>query len=154
MKIFNFKQILNLTFLFGFILTANLVFSQKDSTTSIEIVFDRSSIVKSDKMELYEVDEKPEFPGGNSALEKFIATNVTYPIEAMNINIEGTVYIKFLIEKDGSVSECTILKSVHELLDNETLRLVKSMPKWKPGKFKGDIVKVWYIIPVRFRLNN
>jgi len=137
MKIFNFKQILKLSFLFGFILTANLVFSQKDSTEK-----------KTDFVTLTPI---PEFPGGEEALNNFLISHIIYPPKAKENKISGTVYVKFRIEVDGSISECIILKSVHELLDNEAIRVVKSMPKWIPVIYEGKPIKVWFIIPIKFK---
>ena len=99
------------------------------------------------------VDEMPKFPGGEQAMFKFIAENVKYPQEAKDKNIAGRVFVNFVVEKDGSVSSATILRGIGGGCDDEAMRVVKSMPKWTPGKQKGKPVRVSYIIPFMFKLD-
>ena len=99
-----------------------------------------------------EVEEKPEFPGGEAELYKFISKKIRYPEKAMKKKIQGTVWIQFIIEKDGSVTNAKVIRSVNPDLDNEALRAIKSMPKWKPGKNKGQLVRVIYELPIKFNL--
>ncbi len=96
------------------------------------------------------VEEMPEYPGGDSALRSFISDNLIYPVNAAENGILGTVYVTFLINKDGSVSNATIARGVHPSLDSEALRVVNSLPKWKPGKQQGKPVSVSYTVPVNF----
>lgn len=98
------------------------------------------------------VEEMPSFPGGLAALSKFIADNTNYPAEAKEKGIHGRVVVGFVVEKDGSLSHIEIARSVDSLLDKEALRVVRSMPKWNPGKQKGETVSVKYVIPVNFKL--
>lgn len=98
------------------------------------------------------VEEMPSFPGGLAALSKFIADNTHYPAEAKEKGIQGRVVVSFVVEKDGSLSHIEIARSVDSLLDKEALRVVRSMPKWNPGKQKGETVSVKYVIPVNFKL--
>ena len=103
---------------------------------------------------LIEVDEMPVFTGGDQALLNFISTNTTYPEEAKNKNITGKVIIKFVVEKDGTISDVEVAKSVNPLLDNEALRVVRSLPKFEtPAKKGGEIVRVQYMVPISFMLN-
>jgi len=98
------------------------------------------------------VEEMPVFPGGSAALLKYIAENTKYPAEAEENNIQGKVIIKFAVEPDGSVNRITVLRSVNPLLDEEAVRVIKSLAGWTPGKQNGIAVPVWYFVPVNFQL--
>ena len=99
------------------------------------------------------VEQMPEFPGGAVEMMKFLSMNVKYPAEASSKGIEGRVLVKFVIEKDGSITEARVVKSVNELLDAEALRVINLMPKWKPGMQNGKPVRVFFTLPVTFRLS-
>ena len=94
----------------------------------------------------------PSFPGGN--VQKWIAKNVKYPVLAMENGIQGKVYIQFVIERDGSITDVKVLRGVDASLDKEAVRVVKAMPKWKPGKQRGKPVRVSYTLPINFQLSN
>ena len=98
------------------------------------------------------VDEMPSFPGGLEELYKWIDNNVQYPAVARENGIEGRVILKFIVEKDGSLSDSTVIHSVHPMVDREALRLVGQMPKWNPGKRAGVPVRVRYCLPIKFKL--
>lgn len=98
------------------------------------------------------VEDMPMFPGGN--VQKWIAKNVKYPVLAMENGIQGKVYIKFVIERDGSITDVKVLRGVDASLDKEAVRVVKAMPKWKPGKQRGKPVRVSYTLPINFQLSN
>ncbi len=98
------------------------------------------------------VEDQPQFPGGSEAMMKWIAANVKYPEAAQKENISGRVFVSFVIDKDGTILEPKILRSVHPALDQEALRVVKAMPKWIPGKMRGKSVKTTFSIPIVFRL--
>jgi TonB family protein len=98
------------------------------------------------------VENQPEFPGGNEALMKFISENVQYPIEAQEKGIQGKVVCNFIVRKDGSITDVNVVQGVHPLLDAEAVRLLQSMPAWKPGTQRGQAVNVRYTLPVVFRL--
>ncbi|MBN2683044.1 MAG: energy transducer TonB [Bacteroidales bacterium] len=100
------------------------------------------------------IEDKPEFPGGDAALLSYLGKETKYPEMAVEAGIKGTVYVGFVIEKDGSVGGVSIMRSVDKLLDDEALRVVKSMPKWKPGKQRGKAVRVSYHVPIKFTLAN
>ena len=99
------------------------------------------------------VESMPEFPGGQQALFKYLAENVKYPVIAQENGIQGRVICQFVIEKDGKVTDIQVVRSSGEpSLDKEAVRVINSMPKWKPGKQRGKPVRVKYTIPVNFRL--
>lgn len=98
------------------------------------------------------VEQMPSFPGGDEALFKFLSKSINYPQMAADAGITGTVYITFVVEKDGSVADARILKGIGGGCDEEALRVVKQMPRWQPGKQRGKSVKVQYNLPVRFTL--
>ena len=103
---------------------------------------------------IYRVTEvSPEFPGGSQALQDYLKTNVNYPAQCREAKIQGRVLINFLVEKDGSIKNASVLKSAHPLLDAEALRVISDMPNWKPGMEHGTPVRVLYTVPVNFRLN-
>ncbi len=100
------------------------------------------------------VKNMPEFPGGVVALKRFIAEHINYPKVARENGIDGTVFLRFEVTKTGNIGKVEIQKGVHPLLDNEAIRVIKSLPKFKPGEQKnGKKVSVWYSIPVTFKLN-
>lgn len=99
------------------------------------------------------VEVMPQYPGGQIAMMKYIMENMKYPEQAMKKGIQGRVAVSFIIEKDGSISNVRPIHSVHTLLDKEAVRVVKSMPKWSPGKQHGKPVRVQLIVPIMFKLN-
>ena len=98
------------------------------------------------------VEQQAEFQGGTTELMKYLRDNIKYPAIARDGTIQGRVVLRFVIEKDGSVNGITVLKSVHELLDKEAIRVVKSMPSWKAGKQGGRNVRSYFTLPVNFKL--
>ena len=101
---------------------------------------------------LEKAEVMPQFPGGDQAMMDFVAKNVQYPKEAMEKGISGRVFVSFIVEKDGSISETEIVKGIGGGCDEEAVRVVKAMPKWKPGKEKGKPVRVSYMMPIFFKL--
>ena len=99
------------------------------------------------------VEEMPRYPGGPQALFKFLGENVHYPAEAEKAGIQGRVIATFVVEKDGSISQPTIVKSVDPLLDAEAIRVISAMPNWKPGRQNGKVVRVKYTVPLSFNLD-
>ncbi len=99
------------------------------------------------------VEEMPQYPGGPQALFEFLSNNVKYPEEAEKAGIQGRVIATFVVEKDGSVSNAKVVKSVDPLLDAEALRVISAMPKWKPGKQNGKVVRVKYTVPLSFHFD-
>lgn len=99
------------------------------------------------------VENMPEFPGGDLGLMKYIQKNVKYPPIAKEYNITGKVYVSFIVDKSGLVTNVKIVRGVDKNLDAEALRVVKSLPKYKPGKQRGKAVRVMFTIPINFTLN-
>ena len=109
---------------------------------------------ESDEPEVYMiVDEMPEFPNGQEALMLYIAKQVKYPPEAKKAGAQGRVFIGFIVEPDGSLSDFKVLRGIGYGCDEEALRVAKSMPKWQPGIHRGKAVRVQYLVPVNFKLD-
>ena len=98
------------------------------------------------------VEQMPSFPGGPAELMKFLASNIKYPVVAEENGVQGRVIVTFVVERDGSITDVKVVKSVDPSLDKEAQRVVKSMPKWIPGKQNGSAVRVKYTVPVTFKL--
>lgn len=98
------------------------------------------------------VEQMPSFPGGQGALMKWLSDNIKYPVIAAENGVQGRVIVQFVVEKDGSVTDVNVAKSVDPSLDKEATRVVKAMPKWIPGKQNGSAVRVKYTVPVTFKL--
>ena len=98
------------------------------------------------------VEEKPEYPGGMGELSKLLSSNLKYPLISQENGVQGEVLVQFVVDKEGNVEEVTVFKGVDPYLDAEALRVIKMMPKWKPGKHEGKEVNVKCTIPVGFRL--
>lgn len=98
------------------------------------------------------VEQQPLFPGGPAALMKYLSENTKYPVVAQENGVQGRVTVQFVVEKDGSISDVHVLRGVDPSLDKEAVRVVKSMPRWTPGRQNGITVRVNYRVPVLFRL--
>ena len=98
------------------------------------------------------VEEAPEFPGGTQECMKWLGKNIVYPQISAEQGIQGRVTVSFVVNKDGSIVDATILRGVDPYLDKEALRVVNKMPKWKPGKQRGKPVRVKFNLPITFRL--
>jgi len=98
------------------------------------------------------VEEMPSFPGGQEELMKHIGKELKYPAEAVENGIEGTVFIAFVVEPDGMITEVKVLRGIGGGCNEEAVRVVKGMPKWIPGKQRGKAVRVKYNLPIRFKL--
>ena len=98
------------------------------------------------------VEQMPSFPGGNGALLEYLATHVKYPVVAQENGVQGRVIVSFVVERDGSITDVRVVRSVDPSLDREAQRVVSSMPRWTPGKQNGSAVRVKYNVPVSFRL--
>ena len=122
-----------------------------DLATIINMVTDTTEAAKDDDEVFNQVDVMPEYPGGMNAMFEFIQKNVKYPESAKEKGIEGKVYVQFVVEKDGSLSSFNIARGVCEDIDAEAIRVLKSMPKWKPGMKDGKPVRVQYMMPFNFK---
>lgn len=98
------------------------------------------------------VEEMPEFPGGMAECLKFLGKNIKYPTIAQENGVQGRVIVQFVVNQDGSIVDPVVVRSVDPYLDKEALRVIKTMPKWKPGKQRGKAVRVKYTVPVTFKL--
>ena len=98
------------------------------------------------------VEQMPSFPGGMGALMSWLSQNIKYPVIAAENGVQGRVIVQFVVEKDGSITDVKVAKSVDPSLDKEATRVVSSMPKWTPGKQNGSAVRVKYTVPVTFKL--
>ena len=109
--------------------------------------------VKEEETKVFDVVEQmPSFPGGPSALMQYLSSNIKYPVVAEENGVQGRVVCTFVVERDGSITDVRVVKSVDPSLDKEAVRVVKGMPKWIPGKQNGSAVRVKYTVPVTFRL--
>jgi len=131
----------------------------EDSEADDETIIDIPPIIAAEKeVEVEEdhvfmiVEEQPEFPGGIRALYSFINNNVRYPVIAQENGIQGRVFVKFVVDTDGSVRNAEIVRGVDSSLDNEALRVINSLPKFKPGKQRGRPVKVYFNSSINFQL--
>ncbi|MDE6277709.1 MAG: energy transducer TonB [Muribaculaceae bacterium] len=98
------------------------------------------------------VEQKPSFPGGEAAMYQWLSSNIQYPAVASEEGIQGRVVVEFVVGKDGSITNVKVLRPRHPALDKEAVRVIKSMPKWVPGRNNGQPVKVTYTLPVTFKL--
>ncbi|MFW5687822.1 MAG: energy transducer TonB [Bacteroidota bacterium] len=115
------------------------VFPEPEKEVDEDIIIDRPEYM-------------PEFPGGDQALYKYLAQAINYPSMAVNLNIEGVVFVGFVIERDGSVSNVHVIRGIGAGCDEEAIRAVESMPGWNPGRMGTQPVRVRYTLPVRFKL--
>lgn len=124
---------------------------QDTKVIQIERIEDEEDIEEEIPFALAEVT--PEFPGGEAALQKYIASHVQYPSIARENSLQGKVYVKFVIGKNGEVENVGIARGIDASLDKEALRVIQGMPKWKPGMQRGKPVRVTYTVPINFKLN-
>jgi protein TonB len=128
----------------------------EDTEADDETVIDVAPIVEeeeaADEEVFFIVEDMPAFPGGDLALRKYIAQSVKYPVIAQENGIQGKVFVTFVVDKDGSVTNARIARGVDPSIDKEALRVVNSLPKWKPGKQRGKAVRVSYTVPINFVL--
>jgi TonB family protein len=120
-------------------LNDELYFQEQELPVEEEIIYDYS-------------ESEAQFPGGREALALWVHNNQQYPLEARKQEVSGVVYIQFVVEKNGELTNLNILRSPHELLSQEAMRLMEMMPNWEPGRFKDKIVRVRLILPIKFQL--
>jgi len=107
------------------------------------------TIDENDPNKIYDmVDKRPEFPGGDRALLKFIEENLEYPQES----VQGRVFVNFVVEKSGEISDIEVVRGIHPILDKEAIRIIKLMPKWKPAEINNKPVRCYFTVPVTYRL--
>ncbi len=127
--------------------------TEAEEGDKIEFQIPGEIIEEPEKDSIYQIPEKqPVPPGGMIGLRYYLAKNIKYPREAVANDIQGKVYMHFVVNKKGLIENVQVLRGVHPLLDKEALRVVKNMPKWKPGEQAGKPVSVWFTIPIVFVL--
>ena len=120
--------------------------------SDVVIVEPKPVVDKKPEEVFHSVEQMPQFPGGDAALMKYLASHINYPPMAAENNVEGKVILQFVVGKDGRVGEVLVARSVDKDLDKEAMRVVKSLPKFTPGRQNGRPVSVWYTLPVQFKL--
>ncbi len=126
----------------------------KEDGTGVDIAdLQDNKVVVAEKEQVFtHVEQMPQFPGGDKAMMEFLGRNIKYPVIAQEQGIQGTVVLRFVVGKSGEVGDVEVLRSLDPSCDKEAIRVVKSMPKWVPGKQNGNPVLVYYTLPVRFKL--
>jgi protein TonB len=132
------------------------IVSADDQAEFVEITDDVPIVVEEEKEEeiFQVVENQPEFPGGMAELMKYLQKNIKYPSICQEQGIQGRVIVQFVVNSDGSIVDPQVIKPVNPYLDKEALRVVSTMPKWKPGEQRGKKVRVRFTLPVTFRLSN
>ncbi|HEY9488554.1 MAG TPA: TonB family protein [Chryseosolibacter sp.] len=122
-----------------------------------EVIFDEpveEVVVEEDDNKIFTVvEQQPEFQGGYEAMMNFIKKNMRYPASARRMGVDGTVYVSFVVSKDGSISEVKTIRGISADCDKEAMRVVSMMPSWRPGKQNGKPVFVRFVLPIKFKLN-
>ena len=129
--------------------------SEADDKTMINVapvISAKEEVEEEEAQVFFIVEDMPEFPGGEMALRTYIANAIKYPVIAQENGIQGKVYVTFVVGKDGKVSNATIARGVDPSIDKEALRVVNTLPAWKPGKQRGKPVNVSYTVPINFVL--
>ena len=128
----------------------------EDNQARVEVKYVPVQVVEEEEPEeqtIFEVVENmPDFPGGQAALMQYLAKNIKYPTIAQENGTQGRVIVQFVVNRDGSIVDAKVVRSVDPYLDKEALRVINTMPKWKPGMQRGKPVRVKFTVPVMFRL--
>ena len=134
--------------------TETIEISSEDNNTDTVVIAPPVQVEEEEEEVVFVIVETmPEFPGGQQALFKYLSENVKYPAIAQENGIQGRVICQFVVNKDGAIVDVEVVRSGGDpSLDKEAIRVIKSMPKWKPGKQRGKAVRVKYTVPVNFRL--
>lgn len=147
------KKIFKITTVLSFLLAVSL---SANAQATKNVLKEKKAVTNNqqeDSTKVFDiVEQMPEFPGGAAALMQWLSNNVKYPAIAEENGIQGRVLCQFTVEKDGSINDVLVMRSVDPSLDKEAIRVLKQMPKWVPGKQKGEPVRVKYTVPVQFRL--
>lgn len=133
------------------------IVSAEDQAEFVEIKDEVPIVVEEPEQEeqiFQVVEERPQFPGGDAELMKYLQKNIRYPSICQEQGIQGRVIVQFVVNTDGSIVDAQVIKPVNPYLDKEALRVISTMPKWQPGKQRGKAVRVRFTVPVTFRLSN
>jgi len=148
------KTISKLSILFAFFLYTNYSFAQvQEEDIVLQTKADTTQVNDSDVIFVF-VEYPPTFPGGDEARIKYLQENIHYPKEAKEAGIQGTVYVTFVVEKDGRITNVKVLRGVGSGLDKEAVRVIKNMPKWKSGRQRGKAVRCQFNMPIRYLLTD
>lgn len=123
----------------------------KPPVQELEIIIEEPPAAEEDVV-FVQVEQPPKFPGGMEAMMEYLQANLTYPPDARKDGIQGRVFVRFVVERDGTLSDIAILRGAGGGLDEEAVRVVKGMPAWEPGLQKGEPVRVQFILPISFAL--
>ena len=126
-----------------------------DTQTAVEVKYTPVEVEEEEveEQQIFQVvEEMPEFPGGMGECMKFLGKNIKYPTISQENGVQGRVIVQFVVNRDGSIVDPVVVRGVDPYLDKEALRVIATMPKWKPGKQRGKAVRVKYTVPVMFRL--
>ena len=126
-----------------------------DTQAAVEVKYTPVEVEEEevDEQQIFQVvEENPEFPGGLGECMKFLSKNIKYPTISQENGVQGRVIVQFVVNRDGSIVDPVVVRGVDPYLDKEALRVISTMPKWKPGKQRGKAVRVKYTVPVMFRL--
>ena len=152
------KSISKLAVILLFLFISNLTFAQEIEVDP-ELEQAPSLITKNDTLQITDsgevfvfVEDQPSFPGGDKARIKYLQENIHYPEEAKEAGVQGTVFITFIVEKDGRITNVKVLRGLGGGLDEESVRVIKSMPIWEPGRQRGKAIRCQFIMPIRFML--
>ncbi|MCF8343163.1 MAG: energy transducer TonB [Bacteroidales bacterium] len=144
-------------FVLFIILTGCIAFGhaqeQSDEEAREVVIMINDSSTSIDEDVFVVVEQMPEFPGGDEAMYKYIADTISYPEKAKKLGLQGRVFVTFVVERDGSINQARILRGIGGGCDEEALRVVQDMPKWKPGIQRGKPVRVQYNLPIKFTLS-
>jgi len=131
---------------------ADVADMESDESTQIDIQeLPEDNTDKAEEV-FFVVEDMPKFPGGDLALKRWIANHVKYPAVARENDIQGKVFVRFVVTSSGKVDKVQIVRGVDPLLDAESIRVVKALPRWKPGYQRNKPVSVWYTVPINFKL--
>ena len=131
---------------------ADVADMESDESTQIEIQELPEENTEKVEEVFFVVEDMPKFPGGDLALKRWIANHVKYPAVARENDIQGKVFVRFVVTSTGKVDKVQIVRGVDPLLDAEAVRVVKALPRWKPGYQRNKPVSVWYTVPINFKL--
>lgn len=141
---------------FIFMMSTLVVTSGYSQQTAPQSVIPPPPVEEAPQEEIFVVVEQmPEFPGGQAALMQYLSTHIQYPEECRKMGVEGKVFVKFIVDQTGNIINAQILRGIEDgkLLEKEAIRVIQSMPQWKPGKNNGKNVSVYFTLPISFKLN-
>lgn len=127
--------------------------TEADASTAVQIVEIEEEAEEEEAQVFFIVENMPEFPGGDLELRKHIAQNVQYPEIAKENGIQGRVFVQFVVNQKGEIEQVKVVRGVDPALDKEAVRVISSLPKWKPGSQRGKPVRVSFTVPINFQLN-